>query len=107
MNLTYLNEMSEKSDGKFVQKVGFSGNWDSRRRSYITDNPFVIFKEYAKTYDKTKHFLERQCQKEIEEMGGEFIVRDGIKTEWFKIDKPISLSDLKCCKNRKIYKFEN
>ena len=101
-NIIYHNGMT----GTNLHKIGFSGNWENRKKSYITDNPLIKFKEYAKTYRKTKHRLERECQKEIEEMGGRFLIVDGVKTEWFEFDGELSLSDLKCCKNRKIYQFE-
>lgn len=101
-NRIYLNTM--ESTG--AQKIGFSGNWERRRRQYITHNPFITFEEYVITYGKTKHQLEVQCHAEIEAMGGTFIIKDGIKTEWFMLDKKISLADLKCCKGRKIHKFK-
>ena len=102
-NRIYLNGMK----GTKLQKVGFSGNWCDRRKLYVTHNPLIEFKEYAITYAKTKHRLEKECQREIEEMGGKFLVVDGIKTEWFELDREISLADLKCCKGRKIYTFKN
>lgn len=100
-NQIYLNGMT----GTRLYKVGFSGNWENRKKSYITDNPLIEFKEYAITYRKTKHRLERECQREIEAMGGKFITVEGVKTEWFELDRDFSLNDLKCCKGRKIYQY--
>ena len=101
-NNVYHNTM----EGTKLHKVGFTSNWENRSKMYITHNPLIEFKEFAITYSKTKHALERECQKEIEKMGGRFIEKNGIKTEWFEIDGDFSLADLKCCKGRKIHKFE-
>ena len=102
MNAVYHNTMTNT----ILHKVGFTNNMERRKREYITGNPLIEFREYANTYSKTKHELERECQKEIEEMGGRFIVNHGIKTEWFEFDGEFSLKDLKCCKHRKIHIVE-
>ena len=102
MNKVYLNKMK----GTNYKKVGFTNNLERRKREYITGNPLIEFVEYANTYSKTKHELERECQKEIEEMGGKFVINHGIKTEWFELEGDFSLADLKCCKRRKIHSFE-
>lgn len=86
-----------------LHKAGFTRNWFNRRNSYITCNPLIEFKEYVETYKKTKCRLEREMQREIEELGGRFIINHGKKTEWFEFDGEFSLDMLKCCRSRKIY----
>ena len=88
--------------GTKLHKTGFSSNWFNRRNSYITCNPLIEFVEYVETYKKTKHKLEREMQKEIETLGGRYIVNHGKKTEWFEFDGDFSLDMLKSCKDRKI-----
>ena len=101
-NRAYHNTMR----GTILHKVGFSGNWFNRRNSYITDNPLIEFVEYVETYKKTKHRLEREIQREIEELGGRFVTNNGKKTEWFEFDGEFSLSMLKSCKGRVIHQGE-
>lgn len=97
-NRVYHNTMT----GTKMHKVGFSGNWINRRNSYITDNPLIEFIEYIETYKKTKHRLEKEIQKEVEALGGRYVINHGKKTEWFEFDGDFSLDMLNCCKRRKI-----
>ena len=99
MNIIYLNRIK----GTNLFKVGFSSNWENRRKSYITDNPLIEFVECIKTRAHNKHKIEKMCQKEIEKIGGRFIINHGIKTEWFEFDGDFNFKMLSCCKNRKVY----
>ena len=90
-------------------KVGYAKSFDSRARAYITDNPNVEFLEGIMTYEKTKHRLERQVQREIELLGYEWKDNHGTRTEWFSVPKgtEIHLKDFKACKGRKIFLLDD
>lgn len=101
MNTIYLIKMAETN----LYKIGFTSNWENRKKSYTTDNPLYECVECLKTQKKSKHWVERMCQQEVKEIGGVFQTKDGTKTEWFKFEGEFSFSMLKCCKNRKIYEL--
>ena len=101
MNIIYLIKMA----GTNLYKIGFSSNWENRKKSYITDNPLMECIECLKTQKRSKHWVERMCQQEVEQIGGKFITKCGVKTEWFEFEEEFSFSMLNFCKNRKIYEL--
>ena len=102
---------SEARNGTYF-KVGYTKNWNTRSRAYITDCPGVVLLETVNTYAKSKCQLEVAIHKEITAMGYRFRGNYGTTTEWFFVpaDKEAEfeangLAQFKACRNRVITKY--
>ena len=99
MNKIYLLKNGDTNQFK----IGFTSDWEKRRRHYITANPSVEFVAYVNTQEKSGRWVETLCHEEIKKIGGRFVYVHGSKTEWFEFDGEFCFEMLPCCKNRKVH----
>lgn len=109
-----------KKDG-ILLKIGYATDLITRMKQYATHNGASKFLEYAETYKKTKHNLEKTLHKELTDRGYIRLYKKvliwNVKTEWFHLtyeqwqelinNSDTILGNFKACKGRKVCKVED
>ena len=109
-----------EKDG-ILLKIGYATDLITRMKQYATHNGVSKFLEYAETYKKTKHNLEKVLHQELTDKGYTRLYKKvliwDVKTEWFHLtyeqwqelvnSSDTILGNFKACKGRKICKVED